>query len=177
MCYVIPVSVLCIEDNSGVAEVIKQLLIYSKARLKYRNVPTLKIALRELKKHKFDIILLDLKLPDSVGTDTYRAIAEATDLPVIVITGTASEEERQKILEMGAKDCIRKDEITSDNLWRAIRYVLIEKLHEEEIANVMKEIKEIKEHVRLAFAKIHAVTDRLDNIMLPFSSNDDATQK
>jgi len=69
-----PIRVLLIEDNAGDYEIILQMLeVSEKAKFKLTHTPRLVSGLKLLESKKFDIILLDLGLPDSVGFESFKA--------------------------------------------------------------------------------------------------------
>ncbi|ALF52559.1 histidine kinase [Nostoc piscinale CENA21] len=90
--------------------------------------------------HKFDVVLMDLGLPDSFGLDTLKAYRAAVpDIPVVVLTGLDDEELAMQALAEGAQDYLVKDQITIQRLVRAIRYAI----EREEILNKLRESEEI----------------------------------
>jgi len=86
------------------------------------DVARLSDASEAIGSRRFDLVLLDLSLPDASGLDalvTLRRHAEAT--PVVVLTGLASEEVASDALNCGAEDYLLKQEINARSLWRAVR--------------------------------------------------------
>lgn len=74
---------------------------------------------------RFDVVLLDLRLPDSTGLETLTSFRQAVpDIPIIVLTGVENEELGLQAVERGAQDYLVKDEITIQRLLRAIRYAI-----------------------------------------------------
>ena len=71
----------------------------------------------------FDVILTDLGLPDSEGLETVEAILERSGAtPVIVLTGLYEDGLARRCVHAGATDYLRKDLLSSDVLWRAVRF-------------------------------------------------------
>ncbi len=66
------------------------------------------IALDEFAKHRFDLVVLDLMLPRVSGEDVCRAIRDASDVPIIMLTAKGEEEDRIAGLELGADDYLVK---------------------------------------------------------------------
>jgi DNA-binding response OmpR family regulator len=66
------------------------------------------VALDEFAKHKFDLVVLDLMLPKVSGEDVCRAIRDASDVPIIMLTAKGEEENRIAGLELGADDYLVK---------------------------------------------------------------------
>lgn len=73
----------------------------------------------------FDVVLLDLSLPDSDGLDTIdRFHSAAPDIPIVVLTGSDDEDLAMQAMAKGAQDYLVKDQITIQLLLRAIRYAI-----------------------------------------------------
>ena len=66
------------------------------------------MALDEFAKHRFDLVVLDLMLPKVSGEDVCRAIRDASDVPIIMLTAKGEEEDRIAGLELGADDYLVK---------------------------------------------------------------------
>src|SRR5207237_8736210 len=79
--------------------------------------------LRLLREKTFDVVLLELHLPDSQGMETFERLRrEAPDLPLIVLTGNPDDELAVQILRQGAQDYLLKHEATGPLLAKSIRY-------------------------------------------------------
>jgi len=120
------IPVLLIGDNPGDARFIQELLKESSSV--YFNLTiqeTLSEGLEVFLKNKFDIILLDLNLPDSFGLNTVSIIHEKIkDIPIIVLTGRVDEELALKSLKLGIQDYLVKGKIDSVLLERSISYAV-----------------------------------------------------
>ena len=101
---------MLIEDNSGDAYLIEDRLEeFANFSYEIKNVGTLKEALNVLKKQLFDVILLDLILPDSDGVNTFFRIHNENPLvPIIVLTELEDEAIGSFSVEKGAKDFLIK---------------------------------------------------------------------
>lgn len=64
--------------------------------------------LEEARRHRFDVVLLDLMLPGKDGLTVCREIRERSDVPIIVLTARGEEADRVLGLEMGADDYLPK---------------------------------------------------------------------
>ena len=64
---------------------------------------------------KYDLVLLDLNLPDSMGKDTFLEMLRfcCLNLPVVVISGILDEDIRQTAMNSGAQDVIDKADVLS----------------------------------------------------------------
>ncbi|MDO8446641.1 MAG: response regulator transcription factor [Deltaproteobacteria bacterium] len=98
-------KILIIEDEPKIANVVKAYL--EREGFLANIAETGEKALR-LIKESYDLIILDLMLPDIDGEDICVAIREISDLPIIMLTAKSSEDDRVKGLGMGADDYIVK---------------------------------------------------------------------
>ena len=70
-------------------------------------------------------MLLDLALPDSTGLKTLSAVlAEAPEIPVIVLTGLEDEQVALSAVQHGAQDFLVKGNVDANLLWRSIKYAI-----------------------------------------------------
>ncbi|MGB9200645.1 response regulator [Methanobacterium sp.] len=115
------------EDNPGDARSILEMLNENdKAHYNIFQTNRLDDGIKILVKDHFDLILLDLCLPDSEGLDTFNIMKyNAPDLPIIVLTGLKGDIFAVSAVGRGAQDYLVKDEINS-------------KLLENSIENAMK---------------------------------------
>ena len=125
------IAVLLIEDNPGDAFLIKELLneaataVSSHTSFNLTHSDHLADGLAVLSRAPFDVILLDLSLPDSYGLDTFLALCEAiSDTPIILLTGFNSEQLAMEAMQLGAQDYLVKGDVDSHSLVRAIRYAI-----------------------------------------------------
>jgi CheY-like chemotaxis protein len=73
----------------------------------------------------FDVVLLDLNLPDSEGLDTLtRMLDTAKDVPIVVLTGGGDEGQGVQAIRMGAQDYFPKGKLDSSWVGRALRYAI-----------------------------------------------------
>ena len=78
-----------------------------------------------LDQNRFDVILLDLSLPDSRGIDSLRSVMKvASEAVIIVLTGADEEELSLEALQVGAQDYLNKDRLNEEILGRSIRYAI-----------------------------------------------------
>jgi CheY-like chemotaxis protein len=100
------IKILFIEDNSGDAYLIEEHLEeFANFSYELKNVGTLNEALGVPKEQLFDVILLDLGLPDSYGFDTFLNIRNKyPHTPIIILTGTNDETNRTYAINEGAYD-------------------------------------------------------------------------
>jgi diguanylate cyclase (GGDEF)-like protein len=117
-------SVLLIEDEQLVARVTEQMLRKAATR-KYSLVHcrTLAEGLEKLRTENFDVLLLDLNLPDSSAMDTLQTVlAQSVDTPIIVLTATSNYEMGFTAIKLGAQDFLVKGDFNFLMLDRSIVY-------------------------------------------------------
>ena len=98
-------GVLIVEDENKISEIVKAYL--EKERFSVTVAETGEKALSTLKKG-FDLIILDLMLPDMAGEDICHMIREDSDVPIIMLTAKSEEEDRIRGLGIGADDYVVK---------------------------------------------------------------------
>ncbi len=122
------VNVLLIEDNPGDARLIREMLADSKSTVfNMKLADRLSTGLAHLAGGNvdFDVILLDLSLPDSSGIDTFvRTGAQAQNVPIVVLTGLYDTELAILAVQKGAQDYLVKGQVNSEIVVRAIRYAI-----------------------------------------------------
>jgi DNA-binding NarL/FixJ family response regulator len=94
-------------------------------RLKWSN--TLNEGLEQLADGGIDVVLLDLGLPDSSGTESYAWVHEVSPkVPVVVLTGDKNQETEMAVTGGGAEGYLVKDQVSGSLLLQAIRAALHE---------------------------------------------------
>ncbi len=118
------IRVLLVEDNPGDARLFTELVRDTGAgQWKMVHVDRLSAALDRLNRETFDVMLLDLSLPDADGLDTLiRAHTEAPKIPIVVLTGHDDEALAVRAVRAGAQDYLVKGRMDGDLLVRSIRY-------------------------------------------------------
>jgi PAS domain S-box-containing protein/putative nucleotidyltransferase with HDIG domain len=119
--------VLLIEGSPAEARRLQGLLFEAASRLPNlcSHVETLAQALDRLEADHFDVMLLDLTLPDSHGLDTFaRLHTRARGLPIIVLAAAAEEAQAMEAVELGAHDYLVKGRSDSGLLARALRHAI-----------------------------------------------------
>lgn len=120
------VRVLLVEDNPGDARLVEILLAEDgDTHHHVTRVATLAGAVALVGQSSFDVVLTDLGLPDSNGSETVDAILRAwPDVPVVVLTGLADRDTGTKAVQSGCQDYLVKGFDDPQLLQRTIRYAI-----------------------------------------------------
>ena len=145
------INILLIEDNPDDAALIEAMLAEtSGAASSLTHAGRLSSGITLLGERAFDVVLLDLGLPDSQGLDTLRAVRTcAPAMPLLLLTGIDDENTGSAAVDMGAQDYLVKGQIDASLLSRAIRYSIQRKRIEEtvrrgkELSDALNNIYEI----------------------------------
>ena len=119
------IQVLLIEDNPGDADLVRLRLVESNPSVDVNCVSRLTDGLASLKQDSPSLVLLDLNLPDSQGSETFRKVLEeAPGVPVVILSGQDDQGLAIKAIHQGAQDYLVKGGLTSNDLDRAMRYAV-----------------------------------------------------
>ncbi|WP_228282411.1 response regulator [Rubrobacter tropicus] len=105
------VGVLLVEDNPGDARLVEIMLSEPGLMWDFEISHTARLgdAVEELERSEFDVVLLDLSLPDSQGMETVERVRTvASRTPVVVLSGRDDEEIALLALQGGAEDYLVK---------------------------------------------------------------------
>jgi len=127
---------LLIEDDPALPQLIKAMLRDGTARFRFKvdHADRLSHGLERLTESDFDVVLLDLGLPDSDGMHAVTVLrTEMPHVPVVVLTGLNDEDMAISTLRAGAQDYLVKGNVESrllaHTLWSALeRHRLMEEL-------------------------------------------------
>ncbi len=98
--------ILVVEDEARIAELLRRTLEHDGHTV--RVAADGHTALRAAKEEPFDLLILDLRLPDMDGEDVAREVRRQSNLPILMLTAKASERDRIAGLEAGADDYVTK---------------------------------------------------------------------
>jgi len=128
-------KILLIEDNPADARLIEELLKEeAKGSYHLEQADRLLIGLEYLASGHFDVVFLDLGLPDSKGLDTLKTVVkEYRRVPTIVVTGLDDESTAIAAMRNGAQDYLLKGRIDSGVLWRVLNYAIERKQAEDSL--------------------------------------------
>ncbi len=156
------IRVLLIEDNPDDVELLKELFLEAEFSLSgFVNAGELSEGLALLEKERFEIVLLDMSLPDSFGHDTfYRLRDKVPETPIIVVTGHRDESIIGVLLQNGAQDYLIKGAIDPDVLTHSVNYAIERQRLLVSLKHKTEEIQSLKESLE------HIVANNADAIMV-----------
>ena len=129
------VRILLVEDNPADRLLIRSMLLESTTQtFVFDHAETIAETFQLLDTQTFDIVLLDLTLPDHGGFDTFTVVAEhAPEVPIIVLSGLDDENLALKAVNHGAQDYLVKGQVDHLLLLRAVRYGIERKRVERQL--------------------------------------------
>ena len=156
------IDLLLIEDNPDDVDILKELFAdaeYSTSG--FVHADELSAGIELLSVRSFEMILLDISLPDSCGASTFFAIREkAPETPIIIITGNRDEKLIGELLQNGAQDYWIKGAIDPDALIHSIYYSI-------ERQRLLVRLKRKTDEVQaLQLSLEHIVANNADAIMV-----------
>ena len=121
-----PIRVLLVEDNPGDARLVQETLAEVETpEFELTHVERLSQARQRLAEEQFDVVLLDLVLPDKPRMGSLIEIHDqASRVPIVVLTGLDDETMASWTLEEGAQDYLIKGQTDKDSLVRCIRHAI-----------------------------------------------------
>ncbi len=146
-------NILLIEDNMADARLAEHMLREEPDRMvvNIETRPTLSGAIEVLSAEpdRFDVVLLDLSLPDSMGLGTFHEMhAVAPKLPIIILSGLTDEEMATQLVSMGAQDYMLKDAMEPATIRRSIRYAIERKASSEKLKKLNADLERKNEELR-----------------------------
>ena len=138
-------KVLLIEDNPGDARLLQEMLAEIRdVSFELEWMDRLSTGLERLAAGGIDVVLLDLSLPDSQGFETFtKARAQASETPIILLTGFNDEMMAIRVAQEGAQDYLVKGQVDSNLLKRSMHYAIERKRTER----ALREAKDYTDNI------------------------------
>lgn len=129
------INVLIVEDNEEHANLFSLYLERSQThKFTVKKTARLSAAIKEISQNSFDVVLLDLTLPESQGLDTFFKLHTSCDnLPIVVLSGMDDETTAIEAVRGGAQDYLVKGHADQQLIIRSIRYALERKKSDEDL--------------------------------------------
>jgi diguanylate cyclase (GGDEF)-like protein/PAS domain S-box-containing protein len=138
------ITVLLVEDNPRDAALVLRALGDRVPHFEVSTVGTLADALISLNCSSFDVILLDIVLPDSDGFATIAAVRKgAPAIPLIVLTGFADNDMAVAAVEAGIQDYLIKGDFEIAMIERAVRHAIARNHLEERLRASEERLKSV----------------------------------
>lgn len=138
------IRILLVEDNPGDVYLIQEFLRTSGIQFSIERTSSLVEAIKAAGSKVFDVVLLDLGLPDSFGLETLKRFnAINISAPVIVLTGLDDKEIALATVKEGAQDYLIKSNLSGDSIVRAIHYSIERKKMFRELAIAKEELQKL----------------------------------
>lgn len=136
-------------------------------RFHLTHVERLDEALKRIAETPFDVVLLDLSLPDSQGLDTFMCLhAQSEGLPILVLSGYTDESLAITAVQEGAQDYLVKGQVDGHAMVRAMQYAIERKQGEVERTRLIQELQEaLKAREEMIANVSHELRTPLTHIM------------
>jgi predicted DNA binding protein/DNA-binding NarL/FixJ family response regulator len=172
-------DVLLVEDNPGDARLVEEILSgagthlgridldgSAPGRSVVHHESDLAAGLARLSEGSFDVVLLDLELPDSTGLDTLVSVVEATEFtPVVVLTGRDDRDLGIETIQHGAQDYLLKDGVTTGVLVHSIQYAIEQSRQERERIRHREQLE--------AFNRLYRISQDVTHALITESTRED----
>ena len=114
-------TILLVDDDPGVLDVVA--FMFRREGFDVDEERDGTSALEKARSQAYDIVILDIMLPELSGTDVCRALRAESDVPILMLTARDAEVDRVLGLELGADDYVTKPFSTAELLSR-VRAIL-----------------------------------------------------
>jgi PAS domain S-box-containing protein len=169
-------NILIVEDDIGDRKLLHQLL--QKTALHIANVKfadSLSQALELLGNNSFDVMFLDLGLPDSQGIGSVGKISEkASDVPIIVLSGLDDAETGVNAVQKGVEDYLVKGQVDANILARTVWYAIERKRTKIVLKEKQKNIEAVFDAAPVGMLLIdeHAIVKRVNRTIRDLLNRD-----
>lgn len=163
-------QILCVEDNDGDFLLLRE--AFKESDLDPRPVLHRATSLAEAVakllvddgKANFDIVLLDLNLPDSSGLETFSRIREvAPTTPVSILSGNSDRRMAVSLVQSGAQDYLPKDSLSADLVIRSILFAMERQRNRTEMEEMNNRLQKASEELKTAQMQL-IQAEKLDSL-------------
>ena len=135
-------KILIVDDEKDIAELISDILEDEGFKTDIRNDGA--SAISAVKENSYDLILLDIMMPNASGTEVCASIRNLTSAPIIFVTAKTQLIDKLVGFEVGADDYITKPFINEELVARVKAHLRREERGYDKKSNNIIEIGEIK---------------------------------
>ncbi len=148
-------KVLYIEDNQGDLNLLLHAVNeFPEKIFQFSHSKNLTDAEEKVKSENFDIVLLDLGLPESTGLDTLcRFIPSAGKIPIVVLTGM-DDENGPEAIKLGAQDYIEKNNLQPSYLFKTLLFAIERKKNEQIIKKNLEHFRAVSENTNMIVCEL-----------------------
>ena len=166
------IHILLVEDNETDAKLVQNDLQQAMDdQISVVHTERLDSALQLIQQQSFDLILLDLTLPDSDGVATINRLRESSaNIPIVVLSFRDDEKLAIKVIKAGGQDYLVKGSLTEGVLMRVMRYSIERKRIEESNRKAQKLFQTIFEKAPLGIALINLSTGKYYDVNPKYAS-------
>jgi signal transduction histidine kinase len=148
------IEILLLENNGADVDLVREHLDLSKIDYNVSVTARLSDGIEQLKKRRFDLVLLNLNLPDSCGIDALLSTIEAsTGEAIIALTNADDEALSLEALKLGAQDYLNKYRLNSEDLRRSILFAI-------ERSNLLRSPETRSEEIECRDAIVSGITNQ-----------------
>jgi len=151
------IKVLLVEDDTVDSQLVKRVLASCSQPVEFtvELAESLSEAIKCIGNTEYNIVLLDLRLPDSSGIDTVRKVRKVNPrLPIVVLTGLDDEETGLLAIKNGATDYLVKGQSLENLLVRTILYALEREKEKKLILDTNRRLQETSQELFMAKKKL-----------------------
>ncbi len=149
------INILVVEDNLQDYIIFKEILGQIRDFfIHIEHAENLDQAIELVNENVFDIIFLDLFLPDSFGQETFTSLQRGIlDTPIVILSGLSDKNIALEIVKLGAQDYIVKGEFDSNLLEKSIIYSIERKKFQDKLLRSEKKYKSTFQSVGVAIGE------------------------
>ena len=164
--------ILCVDDDEASLKLLEDILVLGGYQAV--NAASGKDALLKIKSQTVDLVLLDIRMPGMDGFEVCRQIKEdqkLSDIPIIMVTGLASQKDRVRGIEAGVEDYFSKPFDRTELLAKIKILLKVKKLNDERkraetqkeaaLAALKKSRDELDDQVRVRTAELAKANELL----------------
>jgi PAS domain S-box-containing protein len=138
------IKLLYIEHDLQDIELLERYILREYPHIKVKSITSSTDALKLLEEENFDLILIDLRMPDIDGIEFTRRLKEfQKEIPIIIITGKGDEKSAIEALKLGVYDYVNKDIDYIEKLPRIIETSYLRYKYDKSILNHEKKYLEL----------------------------------